>query len=161
MSIFFFLNGEKYMTLIRPLGFLDLHNLNRVNLDKFTENFSFQYYAHYIATWPELCLAIEAPDKSIVGYLFAKVEGYAAEWHGHVSAISIAPEYRGKGAADALLDHLEDTSRRYGCHFVDLFVRVENAPAISLYKRRGYTIYQTLHGYYSEGGAAYDMRFQL
>eukprot|EP01053_Blabericola_migrator_P010101 Blabericola_migrator_1__10100@NODE_560_length_7594_cov_42_214694_g420_i0_p8_GENE_NODE_560_length_7594_cov_42_214694_g420_i0NODE_560_length_7594_cov_42_214694_g420_i0_p8_ORF_typecomplete_len148_score27_09Acetyltransf_1/PF00583_25/1_8e16Acetyltransf_10/PF13673_7/6e13Acetyltransf_4/PF13420_7/4_1e12Acetyltransf_7/PF13508_7/4e11Acetyltransf_9/PF13527_7/2_1e07FR47/PF08445_10/2_8e07GNAT_acetyltran/PF12746_7/2_2e06Acetyltransf_3/PF13302_7/4_2e05Acetyltransf_18/PF18014_1/0_0036Gly_acyl_tr_C/PF08444_10/0_ len=144
--------------MIRPLTCADLFALNRVNLDKFTENFSFHYYTHYIATWPDLCLAAEAHDGSIVGYLFAKVEGEGQDWHGHVTAISIAQEYRRKGVADELLSHLESAAKKYKCCFVDLFVRVENEAAISLYKKRGYIIHQKLTKYYSEGGSAYDMR---
>eukprot|EP01054_Gregarina_sp_Poly1_P010949 Gregarina_sp_Poly_1__10948@NODE_860_length_5945_cov_36_349779_g622_i0_p8_GENE_NODE_860_length_5945_cov_36_349779_g622_i0NODE_860_length_5945_cov_36_349779_g622_i0_p8_ORF_typecomplete_len152_score5_90Acetyltransf_1/PF00583_25/7e17Acetyltransf_10/PF13673_7/5_5e13Acetyltransf_4/PF13420_7/4e11Acetyltransf_7/PF13508_7/1_4e09FR47/PF08445_10/2_1e07Acetyltransf_9/PF13527_7/9_3e07GNAT_acetyltran/PF12746_7/0_00062Acetyltransf_3/PF13302_7/0_0015Gly_acyl_tr_C/PF08444_10/0_0079Acetyltransf_6/PF13480_7/0_023D len=146
---------------IRPLTVTDVYRLNRVNLDPFTENFSFHFYAHYIASWPELCIAVEAEDGSIAGYLFAKVEGIGKNWHGHITAISITPEYRGHGVADVLLQHLEDVSRKYGCYFVDLFVRKENTTALSLYARRGYTIYQRLNGYYSDGGTAYDMRLPL
>ena len=56
------------------------------------------------------------------------------------------------------------------CFFVDLFVRVSNCTAISLYKKLGYTVYRTKEKNYvgeltPRGGCpdedAYDMRKAL
>lgn len=45
---------------------------------------------------------------------------------------------------------LEETSEQaYNAYFVDLFVRVSNALAISMYKRFGYSVYRRVLGYYS------------
>lgn len=45
---------------------------------------------------------------------------------------------------------LEEVSERsYNANFVDLFVRVSNALAISMYKRFGYSVYRRVLGYYS------------
>jgi N-terminal acetyltransferase B complex catalytic subunit len=45
---------------------------------------------------------------------------------------------------------LEDVSERgYNAYFVDLFVRVSNALAISMYHRFGYSVYRRVLGYYS------------
>ena len=39
-----------------------------------------------------------------------KVEGYGENWHGHVTAISVGPEYRRLGLAAKMMEWLEDVS---------------------------------------------------
>ena len=42
-----------------------------------------------------------------------KAEGHADNWHGHVTALSVAPEYRKLGLAAQLMNTLEDVSERW------------------------------------------------
>ena len=42
-----------------------------------------------------------------------KAEGHADNWHGHVTALSVAPEYRKLGLAAKLMNALEDVSERW------------------------------------------------
>ena len=50
----------------------------------------------------------------------------------------MANEYRRLGVASNLMKFLEDVSENtYNAYFVDLFVRVSNAPAIAMYKSLG------------------------
>jgi len=39
-----------------------------------------------------------------------KVEGNGENWHGHVTALTVAPEYRRLGLARRLMKNLEDIS---------------------------------------------------
>merc|ERR1719203_2417802 len=125
----------------------DLFHFNSVNLDTWTETFNMGFYFHYLTQWPECCAVAEGMDGSIAGYIIGKVEGKGEEWHGHVSAISVAPEYRRTGIANRLMEY-----------FVDLFVRPTNKAAIAFYEGLGYVIYRTVTGYYSGDEDAYDMR---
>ena len=50
------------------------------------------------------------------------------------------------------------TEDKYDGYFVDLFVRMSNAVAISMYHSFGYSIYRQVLGYYSGEEDAYDMR---
>ena len=43
-----------------------------------------------------------------------KTEGNNTNWHGHVTALTVAPEYRRMGIARALMKGLEDISDRLG-----------------------------------------------
>lgn len=62
-----------------------------------------------------------------MGYIMGKAEGSGEQWHGHVSAVTVAPEFRRMGLARTLMRNLEDVSeRRHDAYFVDLFVRVSN-----------------------------------
>ncbi|XP_022449922.1 N-alpha-acetyltransferase 20 isoform X1 [Monodon monoceros] len=106
-------------------------------------------------------------DRS-TGEVMGKAEGSVAreEWHGHVTALSVAPEFRRLGLAAKLMELLEEISERKGGFFVDLFVRVSNQVAVNMYKQLGYSVYRTVIEYYSASNGepdedAYDMRKAL
>ncbi|XP_072592610.1 N-alpha-acetyltransferase 20 isoform X2 [Vulpes vulpes] len=122
----------------------------------------------YLAHWPEYFIVAEAPGGELMGYIMGKAEGSVAreEWHGHVTALSVAPEFRRLGLAAKLMELLEEISERKGGFFVDLFVRVSNQVAVNMYKRLGYSVYRTVIEYYSASNGepdedAYDMRKAL
>jgi N-terminal acetyltransferase B complex catalytic subunit len=71
---------------------------------------------------------------------------------GHVSAITVAPSYRRLSLARELMKLIETVSEQQACYFVDLFVRVSNSLAISMYEHFGYSVYQRVVRYYSGGG---------
>ncbi|KAK4536418.1 hypothetical protein CDCA_CDCA08G2443 [Cyanidium caldarium] len=147
------------MTSVRKLSPLDLFTFNLVNLDRFTETYYLSFYAHYFTKWPTLQRAVVASDGSVVAYLLAKAEGSGEQRHGHVSAVTVAPEYRRIGLARRLMDFLElITDREVRGYFVDLFVRTSNVAAMEMYRRLGYDVYRTVVGYYSDAEDAYDMR---
>jgi N-terminal acetyltransferase B complex catalytic subunit len=53
--------------------------------------------------------------------VIGKAEGSGNEWHGHVTAITVAPEYRRLGLARKMMDLLERVSDDvYHAYFVDL-----------------------------------------
>ena len=52
------------------------------------------FYLEYLSRWPEYCLMAEGPDKQAMGYILGKAEGEGTKWHGHVTAVTVAPEYR-------------------------------------------------------------------
>ncbi|VDK83882.1 unnamed protein product [Dibothriocephalus latus] len=85
----------------------------------------------------------------IMGYMVAKSEGQGPNWHGHVTALSVAPEYRRVGLAGRLMKGFEDTSERKACYFLDLFVRASNELGHNVYKKMGYVIYRRVLNYYS------------
>lgn len=93
-----------------------------------------------------------------MGYIMGKAEGSVAreEWHGHVTALSVAPEFRRLGLAAKLMELLEEISERKGGFFVDLFVRVSNQVAVNMYKQLGYSVYRTVIEYYSASNGEPD-----
>lgn len=42
-----------------------------------------------------------------------KAEGHGENWHGHVTALTVSPDYRRLGLAAALMNFLEDVSEKY------------------------------------------------
>ncbi|XP_023393539.1 N-alpha-acetyltransferase 20 isoform X1 [Pteropus vampyrus] len=111
----------------------------------------------YLAHWPEYFIVAEAPGGELMGYIMGKAEGSVAreEWHGHVTALSVAPEFRRLGLAAKLMELLEEISER-----------VSNQVAVNMYKQLGYSVYRTVIEYYSASNGepdedAYDMRKAL
>ncbi len=152
------------MTTLRPFSVEDLFSFNNVNLDILTETYHQPFYLQYLGKWPEYFQAQESPDGRIMGYVMGKVEGKKENWHGHVTAVTVAPEYRRLGLARTLMRNLEDISENiHNGYFVDLYVRVSNTLAINMYKTFGYTVYRQVIGYYSgiHSEDAYDMRKAL
>ena len=148
--------------IIRKMTLDDLNNFNNVNLDYWTEMYTTSFYTTYLIKDPDLCVVAESTSGAIAGYLLAKVEGVDAEWHSHISAVSVSPEFRKLGVAKLLLDYFEDVSENvHFCYFADLYVRVSNTVAIEMYKRRGYRVFRVVKGYYSGEEDAYDMRRPL
>jgi N-terminal acetyltransferase B complex catalytic subunit len=159
------------MTTLRRFTMNDLLKFNNVNLDVLTETYSLTFYMQYMARWPESFThdshsftAAEAPDGSLMGYMLGKAEGEGKLWHGHVSAVTVAPAYRRLGLAKTLMDDLESTCEKvYNAYFVDLFVRASNRLAINMYEKFGYSTYRRVLGYSSgdDPEDALDMRKAL
>ena len=84
------------------------------------------------------------------GYIMGKAEGSGENWHGHVTAVTCSPQHRRLGLAASLMASLEEISEKKRCYFVDLFVRVSNQVAITMYKNLGYTVYRTVLQYYRD-----------
>lgn len=57
---------------------------------------------------------------------------------GSVDSIAVAPEYRRRGAADALMREAIRRGRETGLALITLEVRAGNAPAIALYGKHGF-----------------------
>jgi len=72
-----------------------------------------------------------------------KAEGQKKLWHGHVTAVTVSPEYRRLGVASNLMAFLEEVSQDiYNAYFVDLFVRVSNQLAQVMYNGLQYSVYR-------------------
>jgi N-terminal acetyltransferase B complex catalytic subunit len=107
----------------------------------------------------------ESPTGRVGAYMIGKAEGAGAEWHGHVSAVTVAPEFRRLGLARKLCRELERVSEKvYNGYFVDLFVRASNSVAVRMYGSLGYATFRRVLDYYGDGGPgggaedALDMR---
>lgn len=168
------------MANLRPFRATDLFHFNSVNLDNWTETYSISYYLSYLATWPDLSYTQLSPNGTIMGYVIGKAEGQdpgpkkagrqskeTKERHGHVTAITVAPEYRRLGVAKGLMSLLEKASAEVyqvclcclayfsnslQAFFVDLFVRPTNTIAVGMYENLGYSVYRKVAEYYQGGG---------
>ena len=147
------------MTTLRPFHATDLFQFNHINLDPLTETYGMHFYMQYLATWPNLCASYDDANGRMMGYILGKAEGEGNLWHGHVTAVTVSPEYRRLGVASQLMQFLEDASTElYSAYFVDLFVRVSNKLAHLMYSQLGYSVFRQVLGYYSGEEDAYDLR---
>ena len=166
------------MPAIRRITPNDLYHLNLCNLDPLTENYSIDFYLTYLMRWPSLFQCIESHGR-IVGYIMGKVESSPAQlqnspnalpWHGHITVLTVAPQYRRMGYATLLSKALEEACEKQNAWFVDLYVRASNKLAIEMYRKMGYSVYRRVVDYYSDdptgkgggkGEDAFDMRKPL
>lgn len=101
------------------------------NLDALTETYGLSFYMQYLAHWPEYIQVAESPSGEIMGYskrfsfesnnkqligrsktVMGKAEGHGNNWHGHVTALTVSPDYRRLGLAATLMSFLEDVSEK-------------------------------------------------
>ncbi|ETW86232.1 hypothetical protein HETIRDRAFT_432675 [Heterobasidion irregulare TC 32-1] len=159
------------MSVLRPFRATDMFKFNNVNLDIWTETYGVPFYLTYLGRWPDLCCVQTAPSGRLMGYVIGKAEGSQTEHHGHVTALTVAPEYRRLALARKMMQLLESVSdETYGGFFVDLYVRCANAVAIGMYEGLGYSVYRRVREYYGSLGLgvagkdeedAFDMRKPL
>jgi len=110
---------------------------------------------HAPARW--YLAAVEGQD-TLVGYAGLWFDGDA----GQVMTIGVAPTLQRQGIGTLLLEALVDRSRQLGASAVLLEVRVDNAPAMALYERFGFTILSRRRRYYQpEDADAWTMRLEL
>lgn len=135
----------------------DIFNVSLVNLDYKTESYNFDYYLYYFFHHSEDNFVIRKNDN--IGYILGKHEGSQKNYHGHVTALSIAPDHRRSGIGKTLMCMLEHNGNCNKAYFVDLFVRSKNEQAIKFYTKMGYVVYRTIIDYYEEPKEdAYEMR---
>ena len=83
-----------------------------------------------------------------------KLAGYAGTWHileeAHITTIAIAPEYRHRHYAQALLKRVIDDCYLAKIKYITLEVRVSNTAAINLYSKYGFSSFGTRKGYYQD-----------
>ena len=113
------------MTTTRAFDIYDLLRFNNVNLDPLTETYNMPFYMTYLARWPEYCFTAFGPGgrPRCMGYVLGKAEEWEEKdesWHGHVTAVTVAPEFRRLGLATLLMSELERASEFAKGYFVDL-----------------------------------------
>eukprot|EP00461_Guttulinopsis_vulgaris_P002661 UN02662 len=104
----------------------------------------------------------QGPSGQLTSYMMAKVEGEDEQYHGHVSAVTVAPSSRRLGLGSLLMVETERTlESTYDTNYCDLYVRPSNISAVMLYKKLGYEVCRRVLAYYSGEEDAYDMRKAL
>ncbi|KAJ4456651.1 putative N-terminal acetyltransferase B complex catalytic subunit NAA20 [Paratrimastix pyriformis] len=149
------------MASIRPFVCTDLFRFNNINMDSYTETYNLTFYLEYLARWPEYCVAVEAPGSVLCSYLLGKSEGQGERWHAHVTAVTVAPDYRRLALGATLMHYIACMGEIQKCFFVDLYVRASNKAGVGMYNSLGYIIYRTVLQYYSGEEDAYDMHIAL
>ena len=105
--------------------------------------------------WTREQLGSQLPDAMHV-FLVADANGTAVGYvgmmhvvdEGYISNVAVAPEYRRRGAADALIAALVDRCAELSLAFVTLEVRRSNYPAIALYEKHGFVRVGERRDYY-------------
>jgi ribosomal protein S18 acetylase RimI-like enzyme len=89
--------------------------------------------ARKLTVQPELFL-VGVIDEAVMASVMAGYEGH----RGWVNYLAVAPRFRGRGHARALMQHVEALLLERGCPKVSLLVRNSNRAALDFYRHLGY-----------------------
>ena len=110
-----------------------------------------QYRQHLDSPTALVLAAVDATGLLGKAVVFFRRESDLARLY----SIAVADGARGRGIGEALLTAIERAARRRGAARMRLEVRQDNAAAIRLYERRGYTRFTECPGYYEDGADAW------
>ena len=91
-------------------------------------------------------VAYDSQDSKIAGFIVA-----LSAPTGHIITIDVPSTARRSGVGSMLLQAAEDRLQAAGSKAVGLETAVDNLPALSFYKRHGYSVIRTWPRYYSTG----------
>jgi RimJ/RimL family protein N-acetyltransferase len=142
---------QLYATLSREsLGFLT-HEFTRERIERWTSTLD------YARTLPIVAVFEEHGSPRIVAS--ASLSFYPDKppyRHRARLGIAVHDDYQNRGLGTALTRHLLIIAQEKHLHKVSLGVRVDNARAIHVYKRCGFTVEATLRDGYCVDGTYYD-----
>ena len=92
--------------------------------------------------WSYWLVAVE--DDRVVGYIGSQSSIDESD----VMNVAVHPDFRRKGIAEKLINHLVEELKNRGSHALLLEVRASNAPAIALYEKLGFTQVGCRKNYY-------------
>jgi len=130
---------------IRALTLPDLNAIEEIERRSYTTPWSRSMFAGELAKPAALCLGAFEEGR-LAGYLI--VSRYVDAWH--VMNIAVAPAFRRRGIATALLDKLFELTENASKRGYTLEVRVSNDGAIKLYERLGFSARGIRRGYYTD-----------
>jgi ribosomal-protein-alanine acetyltransferase len=133
---------------IRRVKAGDLLRIVRIERASFgREAYDCKLFAYYLRKCGGLFLVAERSGK-VCGYLLSCLRGPAAE----LVSIAVAPHFRGKGAASALLESALRRLARRGAARLHLVVRVDNRAARAFYEKYGFRCLRLVRSYYEDEG---------
>lgn len=91
----------------------------------------------------------------------AMVRHDAGERRSHLLSLALLPSHQGRGYSKLMLAEVEELARRRGSGRITLEVRVENAPAIRLYRGNGYVATALLPSFFGPQEDAWLMEKAL
>jgi ribosomal-protein-alanine N-acetyltransferase len=141
----------------------DLPSVTQINITCLPENYTDIFFVDLFRRYPETFIVAEQ-DRKIAGYIMCRIEMGLSNLglsgvvkKGHVVSVAVMPEARRRGIGEALVNSAMQGMRGYGARQCYLEVRVTNQEAIALYKKLGFEVTRTIHGYYADGEDAFVM----
>ncbi len=132
---------------IRPARLGDLPALEDLEQHFPTDRLSRRSLRRLIGPGPSEVLAYEA-EARVVGNIVVLYRHNSTR--ARLYSLIVHPNHQGRGIATALLDAAERAAIRRGCDALSLEVRNDNAAALRLYQRLGYSVIARLQNYYDD-----------
>ncbi len=130
---------------LRRLRPSDLDRVERLERRSYPTPWSRSMFAGELAKPSGICVGAFQGDE-MLGYLI--VARYVDAWH--IMNIAVDPEFRGRGVARAMLEHLFEATETDVERGYTLEVRVSNVVAIHLYEALGFVASGMRRGYYTD-----------
>jgi ribosomal-protein-alanine N-acetyltransferase len=152
---------------LRKFALTDLQTVMEINRLSLPENYTDSFFVDLYKRFPETFIVAEE-DGEIVGYIMCRIEAGLSNLSlggvikkGHVVSVAVVLHHRRKGFGEALVARAIEAMRLYKAKQCFLEVRVTNDSAVSLYKKLGFEVARTVHGYYADGEDAHVMTKKL
>jgi ribosomal-protein-alanine N-acetyltransferase len=159
--------GLQQAFTIRKFALNDLQSVMHINRVCLPENYADYFFVDLYQRYPETFIVAEQ-DGEVVGYILCRIEMGLSNFglggltkKGHIVSVAVLPQFRRKGIGEALINEAMRGMRLYRAKQCFLEVRMTNTPAIDLYKKLGFDVTRTIHGYYADGEDAYIMGKKL
>jgi ribosomal-protein-alanine N-acetyltransferase len=130
---------------LRKLTADDLTAIEEIERISYPTPWSRSMFASELAKPSSICVGGFEGDV-LVAYMI--ISRYVDAWH--VMNIAVAPDYRRRGVARMLLEHLFDATQRDARRGYTLEVRVSNTGAQKLYEQMGFKPRGLRRGYYTD-----------
>jgi ribosomal-protein-alanine N-acetyltransferase len=146
----------------------DMPDVIGINWAALPEHYSDSFFDERLQESPETFLVAEDQESKKAGYIMCRIEygfshmkKYGLARKGHVVSVAVLEPHRKQGLGKALMEEAMEGMKSRGCSEAYLEVRVSNDDAVVLYKKLGYQVVTTHHGYYRDGESAYLMSKSL
>jgi ribosomal protein S18 acetylase RimI-like enzyme len=141
----------------------DLRFMSKLSAEVFSE---YGRYYEIVPVWflePGVMTEIIMEGEYLLGFAMLALERQQAlePRRGHLLAIAVSPEHRGRGAGRALLNHMEDLAGRYGISEMQLWTAHDNLQALSFFQKAGFEIIGSEGRYYPKGQPAFALSKKL
>lgn len=134
--------------ILRPARAEDMAAVYAIEVDSLRSPWSYASFVNELST---------SFSRFIVAELPGGIAGYAVAWHvtGEIQLnhIAVKKEYRRRGIARALIDHIVAELRPQGAGVILLEVASKNAAALNFYRALGFAENGTRRNYYPDDDA--------
>jgi ribosomal-protein-alanine N-acetyltransferase len=152
---------------LRKFSTNDLKKVVEINQACLPENYTDFFFLDLYRRFPETFVVAEE-NGEVIGYILCRIETGLSNLgfggiikKGHIVSVAVMPKYRRRGVGEALVTKAIEGMRLYGAKQCYLEVRLTNEAAVNLYKKLGFQVTRTIHGYYADGENAYVMSRKL
>jgi ribosomal-protein-alanine N-acetyltransferase len=136
---------------IRPYRDKDFEALWQVDQRCFLPGIAYpREELRYFVDLPKTQTSVAESRGTIAGFVIASVnpDRRMQRRTGHIITIDVLPDFRRQDVGGRLLQEAERFLRTSSCRGVLLETAVDNDSALRFYKKHGYSVLQTLPGYY-------------
>lgn len=140
--------------MIRKAMVSDSSEISRVVNSNLDDYFAPEVIDFFLMQWPDgQFLATDYCGNPIGVLMSAKLSGGRAT----ISLLAVEADVRSRGIGSTLINRFRQECLMNGISMIQLEVRTTNKNAISFYQGHGFSVTETLDGYYNNGGSAYRM----